>query len=260
MSKIGAFFTSLKGGMVTHSPEILTGLGIAGFFTTVVLAVRATPKAMENIKKDKAKTKKEVVKSTWKCYIPAAITGAASTACIIGGQKINLRRNAALATALSLSETAFKEYKEEVIETIGEKKEKEVKDNLAKKKVEEHPVNDSEIIDTGKGTTLFFDALCGRYFYHDIEKVNRIENLINKRLYSEMYISVNEVYGELSLEPMDPIVGDMLGWNVNNGDQFEFSYSSTLDRRGRPCRVMSFGNPPSYDYRSVYNARKLHSL
>ena len=35
--------------MVKRSPEILTGLGIAGMFTTVVLAVKATPKALRNI-------------------------------------------------------------------------------------------------------------------------------------------------------------------------------------------------------------------
>ena len=71
---------------------------------TTVLAVKATPKAMEKIKeveKNKKEefdrdhgyseldtmfklTKPEVVKATWKCYIPAAISGATSIACIVG--------------------------------------------------------------------------------------------------------------------------------------------------------------------------------
>ena len=35
---------SVKVGLHKHSPEILTGIGIAGMITTTVLAVRATPR------------------------------------------------------------------------------------------------------------------------------------------------------------------------------------------------------------------------
>ena len=37
---------SAKDVLSTHSPEILTGFGIAGMLTSTVLAVRATPKAV----------------------------------------------------------------------------------------------------------------------------------------------------------------------------------------------------------------------
>ena len=37
---------SLKTAIKKHSPEILTGIGIAGMITTTVMAVRATPKAL----------------------------------------------------------------------------------------------------------------------------------------------------------------------------------------------------------------------
>ena len=36
-----------------HMPEILTGIGIAGMVTTTVLAVKATPKALELIEEKK---------------------------------------------------------------------------------------------------------------------------------------------------------------------------------------------------------------
>ena len=36
-----------------HRSEILTGVGIAGMFTTVGLAIKATPKAMELIEEKK---------------------------------------------------------------------------------------------------------------------------------------------------------------------------------------------------------------
>ena len=91
-----------------HSPEILTGIGIAGMIATTVTAVRATPKALQlidarEIKEEKRLSTAEVVKTTWKCYIPAAMTGTLSVACLIGASSVNAKRNAALATAYTLS-------------------------------------------------------------------------------------------------------------------------------------------------------------
>lgn len=126
--------------MAKRSPEILTGIGIAGMITTTVLAVKATPKAirMLEVERDLKKgasdwnedislTPIEAVKATWKCYIPAVVTGTISIACLIGAGSVHTRRTAALATAYKLSETALSEYKEKVIETIGEKKSKSLK-------------------------------------------------------------------------------------------------------------------------------------
>ena len=90
-----------------RSPEILTGIGIAGMITTTVLAVKATPKALiligqaENEKERDLKPI-ETVKVAWKPYIPAIVTGTMSTICLIGASSVNLRRNAALATAYKL--------------------------------------------------------------------------------------------------------------------------------------------------------------
>lgn len=62
-----------------HSPEILTGVGIAGMVITTISAVRVTPKALRiiderEIKDGKRLTTGEIVKATWKCYLPSAIT------------------------------------------------------------------------------------------------------------------------------------------------------------------------------------------
>ena len=93
--------------------------------TTTVLAVRATPKAIELIEAKKKEEQVdslppvEVVKTAWKCYLPATITGVVSMACIIGSCSVSARRSAVLATACKLSETAFTEYQDKVVETIG---------------------------------------------------------------------------------------------------------------------------------------------
>ena len=74
--------------------------------------------------------KKEIVKLTWECYIPTAAVGLSTIACIIGAHNIHLRRNAALASLYSLTESAFKEYQSKVVETIGKNKELKVRDDV----------------------------------------------------------------------------------------------------------------------------------
>lgn len=107
---------SVKTATVKHSPEILTGIGIAGMVTTTIMAVRATPKAIRLLEDEKHRQKADklepidVVKVAWKCYIPAAVTGTVSVACLIGASSVNARRNAALTAAYTISESTLRDY------------------------------------------------------------------------------------------------------------------------------------------------------
>lgn len=242
-----------------HSPEILTGIGIAGMVTTTILAVKATPKALRLIEEKKEEleferdefvtlSKAEVVKTCWKCYIPSVVTGTLSAACLIGANSVNARRNAALATAYTLSETALKEYQEKVVETIGEKKEQTVRDSVAKDKIDKNPVSTHEVIITEKGNTLCFDAVSGRYFKSDIEKLKKAENELNRRMRDEMYIPLNDFYYEIGLKSVS--IGDDLGWNIDRG-YIDLDFSSQLADDGTPCLVISYRVAPRYDYRTL---------
>lgn len=235
-----------------HSPEILTGIGIAGMITTTVLAVRATPKALQLIEEKKNEdlvdelSSLEVVKTAWKPYVPAAVTGIASVACLIGASSVNAKRNAALATAYKLSETALSEYREKVIETIGEKKEKTVRDKVAEERVKKNPVSKSEVIVTNNGTTLCFDPISARYFKSSIDKIKRAENELNKQMLHDIsgYVSLNDFYDELGLDHTS--VGDDLGWNVDR--LIDISFSSQLNDNGEPSVVLDYLVAPKYDF------------
>lgn len=241
---------NVRTAMKKHSPEILTGVGIAGMISTSVLAVRATPKALIliNEKKDEDGVDKltpvETVKVAWPCYIPAAITGALSAACLIGASSVNVRRNAALATAYSLSESALKEYQGKVIETIGEKKEQSVRDAIAKDKIDRDPVSCREVIITEKGNTLCYDTISGRYFKSDIDKLKKAENELNRQMRDDMHISLNEFYYEIGLNPTS--IGDDLGWSVDHG-YIELKFSSQLADDGNPCLVIDYEVAPRYE-------------
>lgn len=235
-----------------RSPEILTGIGIAGMITTTVLAVRATPKALQLIEEKKNEdwvdelSPLEVVKAAWKPYVPAAVTGIASVACLIGASSVNAKRNAALATAYKLSETALSEYREKVIETIGEKKEKTVRDKVAEERVKKNPVSKSEVVVTNNGTTLCFDPISARYFKSSIDKIKRAENELNKQMLHDIsgYVSLNDFYDELGLDHAS--VGDDLGWNVDR--LIDISFSSQLNDNGEPSVVLDYLVAPKYDF------------
>lgn len=252
--EIAKSFLSLKTAIKKHSPEILTGIGIAGMITTTVMAVRATPKALILIEERKEEIGAEkleamdMVRTTWACYIPAAITGTLSVACLIGASSVNARRNAALATAYTLSESALKDYQGKVIEMFGEKKNEAVKDAVAKDKVEKNPVVTREVIITEKGNTLCYDAISGRYFKSDIEKIKKAECELNRQMLDDMYVSLNDFYYEIGLDSVK--LGDELGWNVDSG-YIDLSFSSQLASDGTPCLVIDYSVAPRYDYRNL---------
>lgn len=247
---------SIKGVLERHAPEILTGIGVAGMVTSTVLAVKATPKAclLINDRKDELEVEKlpvtELVKTTWKCYIPAVVTCGASIACLVGASSVNFKRNAALATAYKLSEAALSEYKDAVIETIGEKKEQSVRDKVAEERLKKNPVSKSEVIVTGNGTTLCYDPVGNSYFKSNIQQIESAKNKLNARMLSENYVSLNDFYDELGIGPTK--LGDDLGWDIYKDGLVEIAFSSQLAEDGTPCLVMDYSIAPRYEYYKVH--------
>lgn len=257
-NNLSILINSTKKTLIKHSPEILTGIGIIGMVGAAVMAVKDTPRALDLLEEiqqnhkndeDKKPMYKDVLTKVVPVYAPSVIMGGMSIACIAGASYVNTKRNMALATAYGISETALREYREKVIETIGEKKEKTITDAIAKDKIDSNPVQTNEVYITGAGTTLCYDQWSGRYFMSDIEKLKRIENILNKRLMQENYISLNELYYELGLRCTEQ--GNMLGWNLDSG-LIEFSFSSCLTEDQRPCLVIGYLVGPRYNFSDLY--------
>lgn len=267
-SNVVKLLKGVQTAITKHSPEILTGIGIAGMITTTVLAVKATPKAARLLEDERNRQNYELVKEArlngydsceqidklkplevikvaWKPYIPAAITCVLSVTCLVGASSVSLRRNAAIATAYKLSETALTEYRDKVIETVGEKKEEVIRDKVAEEKIKNDPVTKSDVIITQKGDTLCYDTVSGRYFKSDIEKIKRAVNELNRRMTYDVYVSLNEFYDELDLE--HTVMGDDLGWNIDNG-LIDVDFSAQIADDGNPCIVVNYRIAPRYDY------------
>lgn len=238
-----------------HAPEILAGLAVTGSVAAVALAVKATPKAMELkeeaeiLKKeetgdDEAKlTPVEVVKATYKCYIPTAATLATSIGCTVGAIHGQAKQITAYSAAYALKDAALKEYQAKVIETIGEKKEKVVRDAVAKDQVDKNPVSTREVIITGSGKTLCFDVFSKRYFESDMETLRSVINSLNKRMLDEMFVTVADLHYEIGLPPSKN--SEDLGWHVDNG-LIDVHFSSHVTDDGRTALVMEYYVEPRY--------------
>ena len=249
-------FNDISEKMSKHSPEILVGVGIAGMFSTVVMSVKATPKVYSMIEKEKEVrrleeepelTKIDIFKMAWKPYLPAAIMFGCSTACIIGANSVNAKRNAVLSTACHISERALAEYRDKVVEVIGEEKEKEIRDKVSKDRMEKDPISNNTVI-LAKGDTLCYDTITGRYFKSDVDRIKKAENELNHILITGDYCSLNEFYDMLDIPATE--MGTAVGWNVKNG-LVEIYFSAQIADDGQPCVVVNYDIQPTYNFDSM---------
>lgn len=250
------FIKTVQNGIVKHSPEILTGLGIGGMFTATILAVKETPKALKTIEEVKAKEHKEeltaaeTVKATWKHYIPAIITGASGALCIISANTIQTRRNAALVTACQISTTALNEYKEKVVETVGEETAKEIRDKIVEEKKETITNNPTTYIISSDEDIYIYEPISNQEFKSTTNKVEKAMIEMNKRLTSgcEHCISLNEFLGELRLK--SSVVGNEIGWTASN--VIDLTFEADINESGKPRLNIVYLIPPEHGYRDYY--------
>lgn len=253
---IKQFGKSVEGFLVHKSPEILIGVGITSMITATVMAVRATPKALILIeeKKKELKTDKlsprDAVKAAWKCYIPAVATTVLGAGCIIGSSTVSAKRNAALAAAYTLSENTLRDYQTKVIETIGEKKEHLVRDEISKEQLNQNPVSNNTVVMIGNDKTLCYDPVSRTYFKSSINKIDKAFVRTNNELLKEGYVSHNTFLMELGLEPNDE--SEEKGWRWEKDGVIDWYPSSQIADNDEPCIVINYYCAPHYRYDYSY--------
>lgn len=161
----------LKRFLKNNSSNILTGIGVVGVIGTAFLAARATPKVirlLENTEYEKGEklTNLEKVRIAAPAYIPAALTGVGTIACIVGANVLNRRQQAALMSAYALLDRSYKNYRSKVIELYGEESDARISEEVAKDRFNEATF---EMVDDEE-TPLFYDERSGRFFNSPITK------------------------------------------------------------------------------------------
>lgn len=240
---------SVWAGAKKHSPEILIGMGIAGAASSVIFAVKATPKAMFLLEEKRQELgvenleAKEIIKTAAPVYIPTAVSFGVSVACIVGASSVNARRNAALTAAYTLSESTLRTYRDKVLETVGEDKEREIRQKAAIEQQQSTPEPQTLVVSSAAGQLKCFDSLSGRYFVSTKNEIDKAVNEFNRQLRDDMRISLNDWYDLIGLDTNK--LGDMLGWDIERG-YVETCYTSRLDEDGLPCLVVNYVEPPHY--------------
>ena len=248
-----------------HSPEIWMATGIAGLVGGIIFGIMATPKALQLIDEKKEELNKdkltpwETIKTTWKCYLPCVISSVGGILCVVNGDDIHHKRNAALAAAYTMSESALAEYKSKVIDEFGEKKEKKVKEKLNEDRVNSNPPTDSNIEQTGLGNTLCYDVVSSRYFRCDIDIIHKAEAKCTSRLYSNIdeTVTINDFYDEIGIEEMQPY-GEYLVWKLSNDCKEVKVFPQSMNAEsGEPVFIVAWpnGGEPKWDIERIQNSQ-----
>lgn len=234
-----------------HSPEILTGLGVVGMGSAVVAAVKATPKAERYIcdemtaqQKDKISVK-DIIRVTWKCYVPTAIIMVGAGACVIFANKVSIDRQAALAAAYALSEKAARTYKNKVIEVLGEKQESDIHDAIIQDQLDTDDPAKIPTIVPGNNKVLCKEAWTGQYFYSTRDEIISAVNELNSWMLSGDDVCLNDLIDILDKELVRCRLGDQMGWNAEGGI-IHPKFTAGLASSGQPCLVLDYDISPSY--------------
>lgn len=196
-----------------NKATILTYMGVAGVFGTAYLATKAKTKAEELlVEKTVYKiqnygedlTRFERFLAVAPAYIPTALMGMGTIACILGANQINKEKQAMLTSAYAYLNYSYNEYRNKVKELFGEEGERQVREAIAKDRIPEEKPEEEKL--------LIYDDYGKRYFrieptkYQDaLYQLNRMYNFTGE-------MTLNNFYEFFDLDPIPG--GDILGWSA----------------------------------------------
>lgn len=257
---------AMLGGLVRkHAPTILSTAGAVGVVSTTVLAVKATPSATKKVDKfrsDVAKLEnatlsdehhvepedikvgpRDLIRLTWKDYLPATVSGVLTVGAIFGAHKINLNRSAALLSAYTVTDRLYTQYKDKVEGELGEEKHNKILDKIAQDRVNEDPPS-RKSLHIPEGKHLFKDDMSGRYFHSTAERVRKAVNDVNENIFQVGEASLNDYYSALDIDQI--ALGDTVGWD--NDHPLRVYFSSALVDENEPCVVVMYDTMPYNRY------------
>lgn len=247
--------------ILKHSPEILTAIGIVGFITAGIKAVKNTPKALEKIKEaeesvevEEPLTNTEKVKLCWKFYIVPIIITIISIICILLAKKVTDGRMAALVTACKFSEETAERFIESTREVAGDKTVAKIEDKIAEKDISQKKVVDDEIYQTKGGDSLYYECYSGRYFRSSRDFIDKANNKFNAGLLDYDTMTINDWLECLDLPYIDNESTGDLGWRVDDvrnkcgGNMPKVVYSTHMASNGEPCSHIKLEVIPTSGY------------
>lgn len=240
-----------------HAATILTCVGTAGVVATAITSAKATPLAIELLDEAKAEkgadlTKTEKFLVAGPAYIPATVIGVSTIACILGAHVLNKCQQAALASAYALLNSTYNEYREKVVELLGEEADIEIKNEIAKDKYDEAKVVKTNVEPEPNDICLFFEEFRGQYFETTLQAVKDAEYQLNRKLALHDYAELNDFYKFMQLPPTE--YGAVFGWSTWASGEFygyewiEFHHIKDILPDGTEYYRIEMPFPPTEDY------------
>lgn len=226
-----------------NASTILTCLGAGGVIATVVLAIKATPKAMDKIQSaqiDKGEeilngdregevkknddgsyempslTVIEMVQVCWKEYVPTVAVGIGSLACIFGANALSRRQQAALASAYTALASSFEAYRDKVKMLCGPGT-----DEMIEKTMEQEKRDLEDDRPPWDEVQTFYLEGYPQFFERTMEQVLKAEYELNRYFVLKGSATFNEFLQILDLPPMKD--GDTIGWDEYI-DEVDYGY------------------------------------
>ena len=241
--------------LIKNAPGILKIVGLVGLiaapFLTVpstIKAVRACDKRKEELGVEKLPVG-EIVKTSWKYYIPVVSLMGASTISMVNGESISSKRNAILASAYNAAEQTLNDYREETRKKIGEKTEREIHGEVLEKQAEKAMETSKGLPVQGEenGGTLFYEPITGTFFYSTRNKIDRAFNELSAQMIRENYVDLGDLFYYLGLRKVEAC--DLVGWNSNRTKTIEPNYIwAGIAESCTPYTIMSYQSRPTVSF------------
>lgn len=231
-------------------PLILTIGEVVGIGISFVATVHAASKAQllineaEMLKNDDL-TRKEKIKTTWRCYIPPLIMDSAVVACIVYSYNYNRKRELSMLAAYITLHKQFQTYRDRTNRTTKDKvAQMEVDEELEKN--EEYKNTRRDLLDLYHDETrLFYIDSYDKFFERTYLQVLDAELKLNRQIVMEGFATVNDFLRLLNLDETKG--GAMHGWGFGTS-WVDFDHVVTTTDDGLECCVIIFEEVPTINY------------
>ncbi len=214
-------FCTTKKKIKKRLPTILTCIGTAGVVATVLMAVKATPKAVILLDKAKKEKKELSILETTKIiippYIPTILAGITTISCIVGANILSKKRQMSIVGAYTMLDQSYKRYKKAANDVFGNDADSKIKAEMAKNTFIYGAFSgEGQLYDPTEDSSdkvLFYDSYSERFFHSTLAAVINAEYHFNRNLSIRGYMSLNDFYEFLGLDKI--AIGDDIGWYMD---------------------------------------------
>lgn len=241
---VPAIVSNVTKWVTRHSPEILTGMAVAGVVTTGVFAAKGAVNLDTEVRLKNVTDRKKRFKLSLKHYAPAIGSAALTITSIIAARHIQADRYAAVLGLYSGAETTIAKYQEKLTEAVGHEQAMAVRQEIAKEVREEQKASVTDTEGGGYKTYIsanneyrFEDLITRQTFVTNVIVLRRIENIVNHQInvynclsLTEVFDVINDEIGATKGNRLKPsILTDGLYFDVDHPLEFFFD-ASTPDR------------------------------